>query len=255
LQSMLSAPAQGTVVHCRIAALASLRGSAEKIALWRRQPICVGGVKMPATFLKHAEDQTVLALTAVLEAMASERMQNQSFSAWGVLAAPNLFGRVSIAQTIEKFQAEGAWGVSPHLIPHQSLHAMSGTISQALTIHGPNFGIGGGPNGLADAFLLSSALLADDSLPGLWLVLSGYETEWIPAIKQTTQAPTCLGVALALVPGAAHSSALSLSIGPASAEECPEIQLGSFVEQLARGAGQWRLAGTHLLELSSEGRP
>ena len=113
-------------------------------------------------------------------ALEQQGWQTRSFAAWGVIAAPNFFGRVSNAQSIQRFQAEGAWGVSPHLIPHQSLHGLAGTLSQALKIHGPNFGVSGAPNAGLDALLIAAAMLADGSLPGLWVVLTGHESELIP---------------------------------------------------------------------------
>ena len=235
-----------------------MRGSAEAIAQWRRQPVGHGAECMPASFLKHADDQTVLALTTVLETIRQQGWQDRSFTNWGVLAAPNLFGRVSIAQTIQRFQAEGAWGVSPHLIPHQSLHAISGTISQALKIHGPNFGIGGGPNAGLDAFLLAPAMLPD--LPGLWLVLSGYESEWIPSPDAATPAPVCQGVALALTNESCVDTGMYLTITQTQPDEpaptfYPEFQLSAFAKELATGAGKWRLADSLLLELEAEARP
>lgn len=260
MQSRLRAPAQETAVRCRIAASASLWGSAETIAQWRRQPIAHGAHTMPASFLKHSDDQAVLALRAVFAAIAEQGWQERSFADWGIVAAPNLFGRVGIAQTIQRFQAEGAWAVSPHLIPHLSLHATSGTISQALSMHGPNFGVGGG----ADAFLIAAAMLADGGLPGLWLVLTGYECEWIPAVDHAVPAPLCQGVALALTNGESGAAGLVLSIGQARPGEsatayCPEFQLGAFTEELTGRAGvpalKWRLTDSHWLELDAEIRP
>jgi len=225
----LHARVDTTAVRCRLAAFATLRASAESIGQWRKQPIRLGADAMPATFLKHADNQTVVAVAAVSAVIERQGWHECSFADWGVLAAPNRFGRISVAQTIERLRAEGAWGVSPHLIPHQSLHAVSGTISQALKIHGPNFGVSGGPNAGPDAFLLAIAMLADGGLPGLWLILTGYEQEWIPAPNQTTAAPPCLGAALALVlpsPPATKNNAVSTNL--AAGGEGPGVR-GDFV--------------------------
>ena len=292
LNSSLFLPALETTIRCRVAACAALRGDAETIARWRKQPVVVGAQKMPISFLKHSEDQTILALKTVLRAIELQGCSDCSFADWGVIAAPNLFGRVSVAQTIQRYQQEGAWGVSPHLIPHQSLHAMSGTISQALKIYGPNFGISGGPNAGLDAFLIAGAMMVDRQLPGMWLVLTGYESEWIPALDgRPTAAPMCQAVALALTPGelsaaglhlllghvrtdAANDLGLSCSTGgmalPHRKDACaalahlPEFQLGLLVEELSAPTGlptgRWRLADAHWLEFDSvirepEGRP
>ena len=241
-----------------------MRASAEAIGQWRKQPVVVGSEKMPISFLKHAEDQTVLALMTVRAALEQQGWQEQSFTQWGVIAAPNLFGRISIAQTIQRYRQEGAWGVSPHLIPHQSLHAMSGTISQALKIVGPNFGVNGGPNASSDAFLIAAAMMMDGRLPGIWIVLTGYESEWIPAASGTNGvAPMCEAVALALTMEPPNSMGPSLTIGqvPDDAKKdlsvLPEVHLSLLFEEMSSRAavagGKWRLSDTHWLELESEG--
>jgi hypothetical protein len=299
LKSSLFLPALETTIRCRVAASAALRGDAETIARWRKQPVVVGAQKMPISFLKHSEDQTILALKTVLRAIELHKLirsqagaWEREFADWGVIAAPNLFGRFSIAQTIQRYRLEGAWGVSPQLIPHQSLHAMSGTISQALKIYGPNFGISGGPNAGPEAFLIAGAMMVDRQVPGMWLVLTGYESEWIPALEgRPTTAPMCQAVALALIPGEPNAAGLHLSLGhvrtdaandlgvscstggitlPHRPDACaaladmPEFQLGLLVEELSAptgiATGRWRLADAHWLELDlvileQEGRP
>ncbi len=215
---------------------------------------------MPASFLKHAEDPTVAAVWAVLHALDRQGWRDRSFADWGVIAAPNLCGRITNAQAMERFRNEGAWGISPHLIPHQSLHAMSGTISQALKIYGPNFGVSGGPNASLDAFLCAAALLADGSLPGLWLLLTGYETEWVPAPDgRLSPAPNCITCALALTPTEPGAGGLHLAIGQtASATDLaifPEFELGLFAEEWTNAAPapgpKWRLSDTCWLEFDA----
>ncbi len=259
MQSSLRVPVRDTAVRCRIAASGRVCAPAETIAVWRRQPVAHGGNALSVSFLKHAEDQTVVALQAVLSAIADAGWQQRSFNDWGVVAAPNFFGRITNAQTMQRFQKEGAWGISPHLIPHQSLHAVSGTISQALATHGPNFGIGGGPNSGPDAFMLGLALLSDGCLPGMWLVMTDYESEWIPNADSTNPPPACHGLALALT-SAADGVGRSLAIrharsGVSPSALYPDFQLTSFADELASGAGQWRLSDSHWLELETEVRP
>src|ERR1700686_4107846 len=173
LISSLCPPALETTVRYQVAASAMLRGDSDAIAQWRKQPVVVGADRLPISFLKHSQDQTVVGLMGVLNAVAQQGWQERSFADWSVIAAPDLFGRVALAQTLQRFLQEGAWGVSPQSIPHQSLHAPSGTISQALKIYGPNFGVSGGPNAGPDAFLIAAAMMFDRGLPGLWVVLSG----------------------------------------------------------------------------------
>jgi hypothetical protein len=270
LNASMRVSAVGTTIRCRVATAAVVRGSAEQVATWRKQPVVVGAQKMPVSFLKQSEDQTVVAVQAVLSALERQGWHDRSFADWGVIAAPNLFGRFSIAHSILRYAQEGAWGVSPNLIPHQSLHAMSGTVSQALKIYGPNFGISGAPNALPDAFLIAAAMVTDRQLPGLWLVLSGHESEWIPACEGANPpAPVCRAVALALTPAEENEGGLYLSIGQAHRETSsrdsmswlPEIQLDLLAEALAdpnrQPAGKWRLDDSHWLELDAgtEGRP
>jgi hypothetical protein len=184
----------------------------------------------------------------------------RSFADWGVIAAPNLCGRITNALAMERFRKEGAWGISPHLIPHQSLHAMSGTVSQALKIYGPNFGVSGGPNASPDAFLIAAAILADGSLPGLWLLMTGYETEWVPAPDGApSPAPNCIACALALTPLEFGGDGPQLAIGQAANATnlaiFPEFQLGLFAEECTNPAqtpaGKWRLSDNCWLEFDA----
>jgi hypothetical protein len=261
------------LLRCRVSAWSVLRGSAKAIAQWRKEPIVRGG-KSSLSLLKNSEDQTVLGWRSVHAAIEQQHWQERSFADWGVIAAPNLCGRVTNAQSLHLYQKEGAWGISPHLIPHQSLHAMSGTISQALQLHGPNFGVSGAPNASPDAFLIAAAMMMDGRLPGLWVVLTGYETEWIPAADgRPTQAPMCQAVALALTasltPGPSpggrgenlgEAAGLHLSLGHGAADAVlPDFCLARLADALTPAAGtpavQWRLGDTHWLALAPEARP
>src|SRR5205085_11137593 len=125
-------------------------------------------------------------------------------------------GRVALAAAMHRFAAEGAWGISPHLIPHRSLHALSGTVSQGLKIHGPNFGVGGGPRAAAEGLLAAAALLGSRPLPGVWLVLTGWQPEPVPDAHGHTATPSvCGAVALALLPGRQDWRGLRLRMGVA----------------------------------------
>lgn len=200
------------------------------------------------------------AVWSVLRILDRHGWRNRSFADWGVIAGPSMCGRVTNAQAIDRYRKEGAWGISPHLIPHQSLHAMSGTISQLLKIYGPNFGVNGGPNAGVDAFLAAATLLADGALPGLWLLMTGYETEWLPARDGLTgPAPDCVALALALTPDQPDSGGLHLTIGQAeNAPDLaifPEFHLSAFADENPDPArmrsGKWRLSDTCWLEFDS----
>lgn len=261
LKSSLCRPGLETTVRCRVGAAALRCADAASIALARRQPVVVGGEKLPVSFLKHAEVQTVLAVMTVLEVLRLQGWDAKSFADWGVVAAPSLFGRMGLAASIQQIRQEGAWGVSPHVIPQQSLHAMSGAISQALKIHGPNFSVSGGPNPGPDAMLLAAALLADGCLPGLWLLVTGHESEWIPAgAGSPTPAPVCNALALALTPCTSRDPGTHLAIGQVSGAigrdslaHLPEFQLGLLAEDWRNAgdlpSGRWRLGDLHWLEI------
>ncbi len=200
----LLAPPEETAIHCAVAGFGVVRATVEQLKLLRQSPGPVAGEPLPSGFLKHADDQTVAGLAAVLQAIQRPPLAGLDFRRWGVLAAPRFLARAMLAQALKRFALEGAWGVSPHLIPHRSLHSVSGTVSQALHIHGPNFGVGGGPKGAAKALLAAGAMLADPELPGLWVVLTGWNKEpglehpSLPSTNGHAVVPQCSAVALAL---------------------------------------------------------
>jgi hypothetical protein len=219
---LTAANTEPATVACALAGYASCRVPVDGIASLRRQPgpPC-GGEPWPANFLKHVDDQTVAGLAAVLRAIADHHLVPPGcpdpFRDWGVLATPRYLGRPLLTQALPRFQTEGAWGVSPHLIPHRSLHSISGTMSQALKIHGPNFGVGGGPGGELEALLAGVALLDHMNLPGVWIVFTQLvpDGHCDPATGRPAPDTEVCGLALALTPLAASPSSpvLELSIG------------------------------------------
>jgi hypothetical protein len=218
----------------------------------RQQPSTFQGASPPTSFLKHADEQTVAGLAVVSRAVEEHHLGNADFSQWGVIAAPRFLGRAALAVALARFAAEGAWGISPHLIPHRSLHSLSGTVSQALKIHGPNYGVGGGSDGAAEALLAGSAMLADGQVPGLWLILTGFDPELEPNDPTDGNVPLpnvdCVAAALALIPATAASAGPLLSIsgcgaGTADTRQWPWFNLEDFADVLGNGtaSGQWRL--------------
>jgi hypothetical protein len=196
-----------------VAAAATVRVALESLPDLRRHPGPVCGEPLPPSFLKHADEQTVAGLAAVYKAIQVAGLQTTRFHDWGVVAAPRFLGRPAMAAALQRFQAEGAWGVSPHLIPHRSLHAVSGTISQALKIHGPNFGVGGGPGGPAEALVTAAAMLEGQKLPGVWVVLTCLDPERGPdEMGRPATGTLCIGLALALAPLRADGSRIRLRV-------------------------------------------
>jgi hypothetical protein len=242
----------------------------DAIASLRQNPPPSAGPPLPASFLKNSDEQTVVSIVAVQQALTRAALEPASFRHWGVLAAPRFFGRAMMASIFKSFATEGAWGVSPHVIPHRSLHAISGTISQAFKIHGPNFGVSGGPMAVSEALLTSVALLHGDRLPGVWVVMSGCEPEPVltmaPAelgIAAPATPPECVAVALALRSAQPDHTGLRLRIVPGTLQAAHEstptselspFRLGAMVETLtAPGLGAatmiWGINGGVRMEL------
>ncbi len=219
--------ARSCAVCCDVAADAVVRLGPESLAEMRRNPGPVHGEPLPASFLKHADEQTVAGLCSVYQAIEKAGLQACCFRDWGVVAAPRFLGRPTMAAALQRFAAEGAWGVSPHLIPHRSLHSISGTVSQALKIHGPNFGVGGGPGGTIEVLLAATALLEGKRLPGVWMVLTCLDPESPPdEAGRLTPGTQAVGVALALTPIHPSRSRLRLHLvrGTPDAETLAQVK-------------------------------
>ena len=188
---------QGDKVTFQVADFATLRVGPLELADLRLHPGSAPGAGFSSALLKHADEQTVAALAVVLKAMARHQRTAETYRDWGVVAAPTMFGRDPTSQALRRFLAEGAWGIAPYVIPHSTLHAVSGTISQALGIQGPNLSVGNGAHASTEAILAAASMLCVESLPGLWLVLTGYDREKIPD-DPANSSIHCLAVALAL---------------------------------------------------------
>src|SRR5260370_28100223 len=98
----------------------------------RQRPGPGPGVALPASLLRHADEQTVAGLAAVLHAIHDFKMNVADFRDWGIVAAPCFLGRATLAVALQRLAAEGAWGISPHVIPHRSQHAVAGSTNHGL---------------------------------------------------------------------------------------------------------------------------
>jgi hypothetical protein len=274
-----SAPAGAKTISAAVLARAVVRADGAALKSLRQSPGPAVGDPLPANFLKHADEQTVAGVAAMLRAANEYGIADADFTRWGVLAAPRFLARAMVAQAVKRFGQEGAWGVSPHLIPHRSLHSVSGTVSQALHLHGPNFGVGGGPWGAAKALLAAAAMLECDRLPGVWVILTGWN--WEPGLdlpeghtpgqpgaggprrpRNLDEPPTCSAVAMALVLGSESRGGTCWRIGATPVAErslcentavAPVLSLESVCEAFetsAAGPRAWRLqcGGTAVLE-------
>lgn len=254
----LIAPPRGADYTYAVAAAGVVCATVDELKGLRQSPGPSVREPLPAAFLKHADDQTVAGLAAVLQAIDRYGLSGEDFTEWGVVAAPRFLARATLAQALKRFAVEGAWGVSPHLIPHRSLHSVSGTVSQALHLHGPNFGVGGGPHGAAKAMIAAAAMLADARLPGLWVVLTGWNRE--PGVERppapstnghAAAAPICSAVALALQRAQPDWNGPSLQVAAGNVVDNGHVEsvpvssftLEAFIDSLSRAAGvaTWRL--------------
>jgi hypothetical protein len=258
-----------------VAAHATVLADPAAVASLRRQPLPIRGEVPPASLFKHVDEQTVVGLAAICHAIGQPGLQTVDLGAWAVVAAPRFLGRGALAETVKNFQAEGAWGVSPHVIPHRSLHSLSGMVSQVLQIHGPNFGVGGGPEAASEAIYVAATLLAAGQLPGLLLVLTGYSPEPIPpgsgdsTAQPTSVIPICQAAALALVPAGAdwQGAQLRLQIADCRSQmesnlpsdvNTPPFTLERFVQALGENGvrpSRWQLSEGDWVEFCPAGSP
>ena len=179
------------LVECRASALGDLRSRAAP----------AGAPPIPHRFLRHADEQTVVGLHAVLAALAAGAPQ-PALSRHAVVAAPCQPGRLAAARTLAQLPAGGAVTVSPHVVPQCSLHSVAGAVSVALGMHGPHLGVGGGPDALAEGLLAATTLLlhGDPECTAAWLVATEWDEE--PALDPVGNPlgdPVCRALAVQLV--------------------------------------------------------
>ncbi len=168
---------QNAMSSCGLLAQAYLQADPLSLPSIRKQPGLFRGKPLPGSILKNVDDQTILGLAAVLRAIELMPDPNVDLTDWAILGSPRFIARMNLSEQFVKFKAEGAWSASPHSIPHRCLHSTSGTISQALKIHGPNFGNGGGPGGYVETILSAVGLLQAGEAPGAWVVCAGFDPE------------------------------------------------------------------------------
>src|SRR5262245_16139178 len=151
----------------------------------------------PGHFLKHADEQTVVAVAALDQAIGSSGLPIDECREWAIIAAPRFIGRAAGTVTLDRFGRGGGPAISPHLIPQHSLHSISGALSILFRNRQPNFGVGGTAASLAEG-LLAALTLPSQSCPGVWLVGTAWEPE--PRVDERSQIlgnVICYGVALA----------------------------------------------------------
>jgi hypothetical protein len=182
-----------------------------------------------------------VAVHAVLIAIAALPPDRRDCTRHGVVAASCQAGRLATAASLAKLRTHGAVSVSPHIVPQCSLHSIAGAVSVALGMHGPNVGIGGGPEALAEGLFTSLSFLQPGGgadAEGAWLIATDWAEE--PSLDSTGAAvgdPTCRALALFLEPTAAAPLGLAVHNPDAPAARPRAIEthdpLGSFARAVA----------------------
>lgn len=149
----------------------------------------------PGHFLKHADEQTVLAVSALDQAICSSSFGVDHYRNWAIIAAPRFIGRIAGTNTLERFSRGGGPAISPHVIPQHSLHSISGALSILLASRQPNFGVGGTGDSLAEG-LLAALTFPTTNCSGAWLVSTAWDPEpQIDDLGHCLNAPVCHAVA------------------------------------------------------------
>jgi hypothetical protein len=197
----------------------------------------------PATLsvgvLKQTDEQNLPALLALKQALNESGVTEEQCSDWGLVAVPRMPCRRRVAESLGKFRDQGAWSVSPHLVPNTSLHSASGLFSQALRLHGPNIGAGGMPGTESDGLWAALTLLEGERLPGVWLILTGWEYESLDAKDVRCQAAV-LALQSGAKPNKSHltfTPGFEVSSGPAFSLE----SLGESIRN--RQVARWNVGG------------
>ncbi len=179
---------------------------------------------LPRRFLRHADEQTVVGMQAVLAALGG-LPELPAVAGHGVIAASCQAGRIAAAQTLVQARQGGGVTVSTQIVPQGSLHSLAGAISVGLGMHGPNIGVSGGPAALSEGLLTAFSWLhgaGPVACDTVWLVITGWDDE--PALDSRgmpTTDPVCRGVALAVTRSATTCSAqrLTLQVNPCGGGE------------------------------------
>lgn len=218
---------------CGVACHALVQAPLADIPQLRDGPVPPRCGPLPPRFLRHADEQTVVGMRAVLQAIASHRAPPSAgqsagaatdFSTYGVVSAPCQPGRIAAAHSFALFGSGGPVTVSPHIVPQCSLHSIAGAVSVALGMHGPNIGTSGGPQALGEGLLACLTLLkpgpaGTHATPGIWFVATAWDGE--PTLdregrpqERAFDPPICVAVAVALTASAAAGGRLVLRVAP-----------------------------------------
>jgi hypothetical protein len=237
-------------VICDVVASASAVVPAEETPRLREPLLAAFRDRLSNALLKQADEQSLVALRAFCNLFERWPELRRPEPNWGLIVAPRVPGRKRVLESIARFREQGAWSISPHIIPHCTLHSLAGLLSQVLDLHGPNTGTGGKPGCEGEAFAVAGTWLAAEGLPGLWLVLTGWDRESATYRGSMCQA-VVLGLKSAARPGAAGHSRLTISPTAAS-PHLPLVSLealrATMENSIAPSAWRLGLAGVLTLQ-------
>jgi hypothetical protein len=227
---------EDVVLEAGVAAAGASAVPLGQFAALRKEPPSLGA-ELSGHFLKHADEQTIVALQAVAQAIKQHELDPRQMTEWGIVAAPRYIGRLAGASILDRFARLGGSGVPPHAVAQNSLHSISGAASIALGVHGPNVGVGGGPWAIADGLTTAMTLFDTSHVPGIWLILTQIDPEPLPDEGgRPLNDSVCHAVALALLPGGAGDSQLTLrpgtSVTRAAVARWPEPTVGEIAASI-----------------------
>jgi hypothetical protein len=244
--------AEAASAACGVTSHALVEATLAEIPGLRDGPVPEGVPTLPPRFLRHCDEQTVVGMRAVLAAIVAHPEPRPSFTDYGVVASACQSGRIATAQSLAMLRTAGGVAVSPHIVPQCSLHSLAGAVSVAFGMHGPNIGTSGGQHAVSEGLFTSlSMLAADASLPGIWLVVSGWTEE--PSLDATGKpdctpppdgrsGPVCRALAVALTADA-----------DSAADKCSNRRLTLHMPsaiRVARPAAHDRTAADEILDFA-----
>ena len=203
--SNITSPHRDTVANCDSLECAVTTYATARIALHEIQPLRKQSETLLGNLgnsvLRHSDEQTLTAMVAVQDAIGHFDSPPEHFHDWGVVFSSRYLGRTVFVQSLNKFALDGPWTVSVQVVPNRSLHSPASMLGLALGCHGPCVGVGGGFDGETDAWMTAASLLDQQSLPGIWLVFSGWDPdEQIDTEGTPLAETTCTALVLALQP-------------------------------------------------------
>ena len=240
ITGMSSAPPEIIAVpgSCQIQRGEIVTARLSEIKTLARQPHPAEWPRLPPRFLRHADEQTVVAMAAVLRTLARQGETTGGVTGDAVIAASCRAGQPTAARTMTALERQGPVGVTPHVVPQCSLHSPASAVSVGLGMHGPTIGVGGGPAAIAEGLLAAATLAMSpgQSPAAIWLLLTGWDDQpGLDAAAVPTTDPVCRGLCLQLRPIAAGTPipAAAASLLPAAlpAVGRPESSPGPTREQ------------------------